>query len=267
MAGQAAIVVQNARLLERLNALDDIGIKLTSGTRLKEDEILESIYNQVQRLTGAQDMYIALYDEHSNVIRFPLATNKGKRVQYPTRKADMEKRGKTEEIIFTRKPILHRTKTEAEEWYSQPGHEEFVGLINPSWLGVPMLVGKRALGMIAIYDLEHEYSYDEQDLQVFSSMANQAAFALVNQKLNRRNSALALLNDVGKTLTSGLQKKEEEILNLIFTQTKKLTDAKDLYIAVYNEDTGEIRFPLATERGKPVTYPSRKANMKKTRQN
>jgi GAF domain-containing protein len=263
MAGQAAVVMQNARLLERLNVLDDIGLKLTSEVHLKAEEIFESIYSQVVQLTGVQDMYIALFDEGSGEIRFPLATKEGKRVEYPPRKADMNKRGKTEEIIFTRKPILHETKKEAKEWYEQPGHEEKVGLLYPSWLGVPMMVGERVLGVIAIYDLAQEHAYDEQDLQVLSSMGSQAAFALVNQELNRRNAALASLKDIGNTLTSGIRLREEGILTLIFTQTQKLTGAQDLYIALYDESSGEIRFPIATEKGEPIIYPSRKANMEK----
>lgn len=266
MAGQAAIVVQNARLLDSLNIVNDIGRELTSGIRLKEEEILESILK-----VGAQDMYIALYNEESGEIRFPLATQKGKRVEYPTRKADLEKRGKTEEIIFTRKPILHKTKKDAKEWYGQPGHEEKVGLIQPSWLGVPMLVGERVLGVLAIYDLEQEHAYDEQDLQVFSSMASQAAIALdnanlyydVNQKLERRVNAFAALNDIGVNLTSGIRAKETEILKLIYSQAQKLTGAQDMYIALYDEDTEIIRFPLATQKGKLIEYPSRKANMEK----
>jgi signal transduction histidine kinase len=218
-------------------------------------------------------MYIALYNEESKEIRFPLATEKGKRVEYPTRKANMEKRGKTEEIIFTRKSILHRTKKEAEEWYEQPRHEEKVGTISPSWLGVPMIVGDRVLGVLAIYDLEQEHAYDDQDLQVFSSMASQAAIALdnanlyydVNQKLERSNqqlerrvTALASLNDIGRELTSGIRLREGEILEAILK-----IGAQDMYIALYNEESKEIRFPLATEKGKRVEYPTRKANMKK----
>ncbi len=276
LGGAIAVAIKNARLLERLNVLEDIGVKLTSEIHLKENEILESIHNQALRLTGAQDMYIALYDQNSGEISFPLATEKGKRVQYPTRKADLKKRGKTEEIIFTHKPILHRTKKEAEKWYSQPGHAEFIGNLSPSWLGVPMIVGKRVLGVIATVDWGKEHAYDEQDLQVFASMASQAAIALdnanlyydvnqklekTNQKLERRVAALASLNDIGKELTSDIRLREDAILNLIFTKAQELTHSKDLYIALYNDDTGDICFALATEKGRLVTYPARKADM------
>ena len=177
IAGQAAVVVQNARLIDRLEIIDSIGHDLTSGIRLKENEILELIYTNASRLINTENMYIALYDNVTNIIRFPLATEHGEQVEYPSRKADMEKRGKTENIIFTGHPILHQSKKDAEAWYSLNAYTEFVGAISPSWLGVPMLVGEKVIGVIAVYDLEREYVYDEQDEQVLSSMASQAAIA------------------------------------------------------------------------------------------
>ena len=182
-------------------------------------------------------MYIALYDENSGDIRFPIATQKGKRTKYPTRKADMKKRGKTEEIIFTRKPILHKTKKEAEKWYEQPGHEEKVGLIQPSWLGVPMMAGEKVLGVLAIYDLEQEYVYDEQDLQVFSSMASQAAIAILNSRLysEARGEANAAkqLATLG-TATAALQHRINNTFNIIVpnvTRLRKRVNTKDETIA------------------------------------
>jgi len=277
-ASQASICIENRRLygnlsgrVRDLRVLNEIGQTLTSGIRLKRDAILELIYEQAKELTGAQDMYIALYDEETGKIRFGLATERGERVQYESRDADMEKRGKTEEVIFTGKPILHRTLAESKAWYGQPGHQEFVGRVSPSWLGVPMVLGEKVLGIIAIHDWEREYAYDEHDLQVVSSMAGQAAIALdnatlyyeINQQLERRVEALAVLNQVGQTLTAGIRLKRDAILELIYEQAKELTGAQDMYIALYDEETGNIRFGLATERGKRVHYESREADMEK----
>ena len=44
----------------------------------------------------------------------------------------------------------------------------WIGLITPSWLGVPMMVGEKVLGVIAVVDLEQEYAYDEQDLVMYT---------------------------------------------------------------------------------------------------
>ncbi|HET90708.1 MAG TPA: GAF domain-containing protein [Chloroflexi bacterium] len=275
-ANQAAVAIRNARLYSEINrraqaqaVLNEIGRTLTSGIRLEEDDILELIYEQAKKLTGAQDMYIALYDEETSMIRFGFATEHGERVTYESRKANMDERGKTEEVIFTRQPILHRTLEESQTWYGQPGHQEFIGHVAPSWLGIPLIAGEKVLGMIALYDWEREHVYDEQYLQIFSSMANQAAIALdnatlyyeVNQQLERRVEALAALNEVGQSLTSGIRLGENEILELIYEQAKKLTGAQDMYIALYHEEAHTIHFGLATEHGKRADYESRAANM------
>lgn len=281
IAGQAAIALENTHLfydvnqkLERqvqaLSALNEVGQTLTSGLRLKEEEILELIYEQARKLTGTQDMYIALYDETTQMIQFKLAMEKGERVAIaPPRQVNMERKGKTEEVIFTKQPLLHRTEHESEDWYKLPGHQEFVGRVQPSYLGVPMIVGEKVLGVIAVYDWEREHAYDKLHLQVLSSMANQAAIALdnarlyydVNQKLERQVQALGILNEVGQTLTSGIRLTQDEILELIYKQVQHLTDAQDMYIALYDESTQTIRFSLATKEGQRVKIESRQANM------
>jgi GAF domain-containing protein len=264
MAGQAAVVVQNSRLMERLGALDEIGIDLTSDIHKEKGEILELIFTKAQKLTGAQDMYIAMYDENTGEIDFPLFTQDGKREKLDSRKVDMEKRGMTEDIIFTRKPILHKTQEDAKKWYQQPGHQEFFGVLPKSWLGVPMIVGDRVLGVIALMDWKQEYSFDEKDLSVFSSMASQAAIALENATLYYDViQKLEVLNEVVIELTSDIHKEKGEILELIFTQAQKLTGAQDMYIAMYDENTGEIDFPLLSKDGKREKLDSRKVDMEK----
>jgi GAF domain-containing protein len=278
LADQAAIAIENARLyqalerrVEALGALNKVSQTLTAGIRLKEDQILELIYEQAHQLTDTQDMYIALYDDATEMIRFGLALERGQRVEIAPRKADMAHRGKTEEIILNKQPILHSTKNESEDWYELPGRQEFLGRVPPSWMGVPMIVGEKVLGMIAVYDWKSEYAYDEQDSQVLSSMANQAAIALdnaslyyeINQALERRVEALAALNEVGQTLTAGIRLREDEILELIYKQARKLTSTLDMYIALYDDATEMIRFPLALEKGERVDYPTRQADMEK----
>lgn len=283
IAGQAAIALDNANLyyevnqalnrrVDALTALNKVSQTLTSGIRLREDEILALIYEQTRTLTVTQDMYIALYDDSTQMIEFKLSLEKGQPVEIAKpRKADMERRGKTEEVIFTKRSILHKTKRESEAWYELPEHAEFIGSVALSWMGVPMILGERVLGVIATYDWERENAYDELDLQILSAMASQAAIALDNANLyykvigdlERRIAALRILNEVGQALTSSLVLKEGDILESIYQQTQKLTDTQEMYIALYDEPTRIIRFGLAIAQGKRINIAPRQANMER----
>ena len=271
-ADYAATAIHNARLFERakkrtqeLAALNEVGQALTSGIRLQQDEILELIHDQASKLMDTNNMYIALYDEPTDTVRFGLAMLNGKRVDVEKEEAWQPRKagkGKTEEIIRTKQPIFHATKAKAEAWYALPEHEEYVGAVSPSWIGVPMMVGDKVLGVIATYHPTRDHVYNEDDLQILSAMASQAAIALSNamlysevdqalgrsdRALGRRIKDLQVLNEVGQTLTSGIRLQQNEVLELICRQTTMLMDTRNMYIALYDQATDTVSFGLAFE--------------------
>lgn len=262
-ASQAAIAIKNARLhtalknrIEDLDALNKIGRALTSGIRLQELDILELVHAQICQLFDANNMYIALYDEATDTVRFGLAYVDGQRIDVERDKGWQPRqggKGKTEEIIKTRKPIFHATRAEAEAWYAQPGHEEYVGGALPSWLGVPVMIGEKVLGVIATYHPTRDYVYDKDDLKVLQSIADQAAIALDNANMfydiNRR---LETLVEFGQELTAGIHLSEAEILELIHSRAGELMDANNMYIALYDEATDTVRFGLAYVDGQRI---------------
>ncbi|RPJ27945.1 MAG: GAF domain-containing protein, partial [Chloroflexi bacterium] len=185
LAAQAAIAIQNSRIVRKLDTLDDVGRALTNTIRLQEQGILDLIYREASGLMDTDNMYIAFYDEYTDIVRFGLAYVNGKKINIETepgwqpRKAGQ---GRTEEIIRTKRPILNTTKAEAKKWYRKPGRKEYIGNPLPSWIGVPMVIGDKAIGVIATYHPEREYVYSGDDLDILQSMANQAAIALDNAR-------------------------------------------------------------------------------------
>ena len=143
-----------------------------------------------------------------------------------TKKVDLAKKegwqprkagkGRTEEIIRTKKSIFIPTRQESEKWYAQPGHEEYVGYALPSWVGVPMMIGDKVLGVIATYHPTQEYVYDREDLTILQTMANQAAIALDNARLyGKTNLRLNALVSFEQEITSAIRQGENKILELI----------------------------------------------------
>jgi len=256
IASQAAAAIRNVQSYQAMQTLNKVGQALTSGIRLREDGVLELIHSQASKLMDTNNMYIALYDEPTDTVRFGLAFVDGKRIDVKKEEGWQPRRagkGKTEEIIHTKKPIFHTTKVEAETWYAQPGHEEYVGAVLPSWLGVPMMVGEKVLGVIATYHPMRDYVYSGDDLVVLQGMASQAAIALDNAHMfydiNRRLEALV---EFGQTVTSGIRLREDGVLELIHSQASKLMDTNNMYIALYDEPTDTVRFGLAFVDGKRI---------------
>lgn len=199
------------RKVRALSVLNDVGQTLTSSNRLRETNILELICKQTLKLTGAQNMYIALYDEPTKTIRFVWVIEGNQQISIPPRQIDKNRRGKTEEVIFTRESILHSTEQEAKNWYRLPGRQKFRDRITPSWLGVPMIVGEKVLGMIAVYDWEREYAYDEQDLSILITMVSQIAIAVENARLiaSEQEERLELIQQISKKMAEAGQSPDE----------------------------------------------------------
>jgi GAF domain-containing protein len=270
----AAIAVHNAEIHEREIALSEIGRALTRGNRLREDEILELIHQYADRLMDIDNMYIALFDEPTDTVRFRLALVDGRHVDVKTEKGWQPRqagKGRTEAIIRTKRPIFISTKADAEAWYEQPGHEQYTeGPVSPSWMGVPMMVGQRVMGVIATYNPTWEYIYSINDGEILQAMANQVAIALDSTKLyydvNRR---LESLIEIDRLVASSIGMKESEILELIHSQASMLLDADNMHIALYRPDPiqadeynpenpeqsknyGTVEFGLAFKDGKQI---------------
>jgi PAS domain S-box-containing protein len=180
--------VQLEQLNVRKQVLINLAQKLTSSIQLKENEIFHLIHRNASKLMDVENMYIALYDSETDIVRFGLVYKGG--IKINTEEGKEEKgykprpggKGKTEAIIRTKKPIFHPTKAEAEAWYDKPGNFAYDRNISPSWVGVPMITGDKVLGVIATYHPEREDVYSESDLEILQAMANIAAIALDNAK-------------------------------------------------------------------------------------
>lgn len=260
---QVAAAIRNAQLYERareraqdLSALNEIGQRLTQGIRMREEGILGLIHDQASALMDTENMYIALYDDQTDMVRFGLAYVGGEQVDVENEEGWQPRRsgkGRTEEIIRTGKPLFHITKEEARQWYDEPGREEYIGDPLASWLGVPMMVGEKVIGVVATYHPTRDYVYGKDDLEILQSMANQAAVALDNAHMfydiNQRQEALV---DFGREVTRGIRLSEGEILELIHDQASRLMDTENMYIALYDADTDTVRFGLAYVDGEQV---------------
>ena len=188
----ASLIARNlaraSRRLERrvreLNSLQAVGRALSAS--LDPDVILAAIYAQVARLMPAHNFYVALYDRETDEVSFPLAIEDGNEVRWRSRQAG---NGLTEYMLRTCRPLLIRNNVEGT--LKELGIEQ-IGRSAVSWLGVPILMGTEALGVIAVQSYSAAELYDTSHLEVMVTIATQAAAAIQNARLyTRTDEALA----------------------------------------------------------------------------
>lgn len=83
------------------------------------------------------------------------------------------------------------------------------------------------------------------------------SLALTSQRLERRIRELDSLQAVGQALSASLE--VEGVLEAIHDQVTRLMQARNFYVALYDAETDEVTFPLATEGGERVHWRSRRA--------
>ena len=183
LANAAAVALANARLqadreraLAELSALNQIAQAINSVLEL--DQVLTVIREQVGRLIENDNFYIALYNEAEATVTFPLAYEDGHRVEWPERTGG---NGTTEYVIRTRAPFLVRG-----DLRSALEARDINMLVNGweprSWLGVPLLVRDRVVGIMAVQS-KHPDRFDESHQAILMSVGAQAGIALEKARL------------------------------------------------------------------------------------
>lgn len=186
LAGQAAGVVHSARLLnetqrhaEQLSTLNEISNVVSA--HLEVDSVLDVIHQQVSRILPLDVFYIALYDNQTELLTFPLLYDEGSRFE----QTPISPRNGTEinKVIETGRPVL-RNRTPEE--IVAPIDPQIQKTANPkrsaSLLFVPLKHGTRIIGVMSTQSYALNV-YNEEHLALLSGIANQVSVAIENARL------------------------------------------------------------------------------------
>jgi PAS domain S-box-containing protein len=250
VADQLSLALENARLFqetqsraEELSVLNEMARELSA--QLDTDAIAEIVYRYTSRLMDTGSFFIALYDEKNQEKIFPLAFEEGKRIQLPPSK--LGNRGFSDYIIRNKKTVFAPNDV--------PGHRQALGIefvpldkdTTPSlsWMGVPLMIGERVLGLISVQSVLRPDVYDEHDRDILTTIASQAAIAIQNARLfqesEMRAEELATLNQLAQSLSSQLN--INQVIDTIYAGITRLIDAKNFYVGFYDASANEIVFP------------------------
>ncbi len=171
----ARCVEQRASELELIHSVQE-GLS----SRLDMQGIYDLVGDKLRDTFNAQVVMISNYDPLTRRIFHHYAIERGQHLHIPGWQPIDSSRA---EIIRTRKPFMIcddeivRVVTRGL-MHVVPGTE-----LPKTWLGVPMLVGKEARGVVSLQNLDKGHAFSKSDIDLLMTLSNSMSLSLENARL------------------------------------------------------------------------------------
>jgi PAS domain S-box-containing protein len=152
------------------------------------DELYEHIYCALKKVLYAENCYVALYDEKTELLHIPFCRDQYDDAAPPQKLG----RGLTSYVLRKGRPML--LSSELIEQLMAEGEVKLVGTPPAVWLGVPLRTPAGIIGVLVIQHYEDPRAYSERDLELLASAGDQIALAIERKRAGEqlRISAIKL---------------------------------------------------------------------------
>ncbi|HXF06809.1 MAG TPA: PAS domain S-box protein, partial [Blastocatellia bacterium] len=140
------------------------------------DELFASIHRIVADLMPAENFYIALYDAGTEMLSFPYFVDEKDEPPAPRQRG----RGLTEYVLRTGEPLL--ACREGIMKLIERGEVELIGTIPVDWLGVPLKVNDKAIGVLTVQSYSEGIRYGEEEKNILRFVSNQIGMAIERKR-------------------------------------------------------------------------------------
>ncbi len=140
------------------------------------ESLFGSIHSIVRELIPAENFFIALYDNKTNIVSFPYFVDEKDPHPVP-RKLN---HGLTDFVIRENK-TLSFSKENFEE-FKKKNDIILIGSISNHWLGVPLRIDDEIIGAVVVQEYNGGRPYSAEEEKILSMISNQIALAIQRKK-------------------------------------------------------------------------------------
>ncbi|CAN5149788.1 hypothetical protein BH23BAC2_BH23BAC2_16680 [soil metagenome] len=191
LANSMTITLENARLFNEttrllaeteqrateMQTVNSISHALVSQLEIKA--LIKLIGDLMRQTFNADIVYLALYDRKTNILDFPYMYG-------DEAKSRPFGKGITEKIIINREPLL--VNQDLEKTYDRIDAERS-GKWVESYLGVPIIAGNEAIGVISVQSTAVQNRFKDNDLRLLTTIAANVGVAMQNAEAYRKLQA------------------------------------------------------------------------------
>jgi len=198
------------------------------------NELYRSIHTILSELIPVDNFYIALYDPDSDLIHFPYYVDQFDQQPSPAKPG----RGLTEFVLRKGRTVFLSHDVFVD--LVQKGEVELVGTEPYNWLGSPLKVEERIIGVMVVQNYKEGYQFSQENLSLLEFVSSQVALTIERKRAEEglRNLSITdeltgIYNRRGFILLAEQQIKQAHRMKrgiyLIFTDMDGLKNINDTY--------------------------------------
>ncbi len=253
-------------LQKRFNEITVISeLSMAAAAQLDLTQLSRLVGGALEESFSAESVLIALLNKKTDLIEIPYWSIKGNLM-----KPEPFKRGQglTSIVLDTKKTLLidEDFPNKARELGGVMTYVQDYGYPQ-TWLGVPILAGQEALGVISMQDYDLEHAYSDEEINALSAIASNVSSAIQNAQLyeetqrelaerkraesetNRKAEQLAILYAISRDLSSGLEL--GKLLQTLRERCHQIAPFDTFGIATYDENAKALKY-LALYEGNKI---------------
>ena len=135
--------------------------------------LFKAIQNSLSRILDTRNFYVALYNEEADEFSYPYYNDE---FDSPPPEPVKAEKGISAYVIKSGHPIL----LAKEEFYTmnREGKIDLLGTPSEQWLGCPLMVEERPIGIMAVQSYSKDVIYDESDMEMLNFVSDQIALTI-----------------------------------------------------------------------------------------
>ena len=114
---------------------------------------------------------------------------------------------------------------------------------------VPLVVREQSIGLLQIELQSQMRTFTHREIRMAQALGAQAATAIENARLSTQTAALVeqslVINDISRTISSTMN--TDDMIHIVRDQIPSLTEADEIYVALYNARKGRNHLPAGAE--------------------
>jgi diguanylate cyclase (GGDEF)-like protein/PAS domain S-box-containing protein len=177
---------------KRFELVQDAIHRITQATITSEgiNELYQSIHSALEELIPAENLHIALIDPLNGLINFPYYVDHSD--ETPIWMTQVQ--GLTEYIIRTGRPFW--ASREIFDQLVGQGEVQPVGALDGDWMGAPLKVEGRMIGVMVIQSDTQGLHFKQEDLSLLELVSAQVAQAIERKRLEEEIKNLSLTDEL-----------------------------------------------------------------------